>query len=104
MATHRKIMKDEYGPAMNWYRCAMQNLNLEDEKNANLDPILHGPSLMIVARDDPLSNALAVKAMKVNAENLKVVEISSGHWVQIEKKDEVNTTLEEFFQGVDEEL
>jgi soluble epoxide hydrolase/lipid-phosphate phosphatase len=50
---HRRIMKDEYGPATNWYRCAMQDLNLKDEEDAKLDPKLEGPVLMIVAKGDP---------------------------------------------------
>jgi hypothetical protein len=24
MTTHREILKDEYGPAMNWYKCTIQ--------------------------------------------------------------------------------
>ncbi|KUJ11476.1 putative epoxide hydrolase [Mollisia scopiformis] len=100
MATHRRIMKDDYGPAMNWYKCAGQDLNLPDEQNGQPDPKLDMPALMIVAKEDPLSNALAINAMREHVTNLKVVEYKSGHWVQIEKKDEVNSTLEEFFRSL----
>lgn len=104
LATHRKIMKDEYGPAMNWYRSAMQNLNLKDEEETRPDPKLEGPVLMIVAKEDPLSNEMAINAMKDYVANLKIVEIESGHWVQLEKRDEVNATLEEFFGGLREKM
>jgi soluble epoxide hydrolase / lipid-phosphate phosphatase len=101
---HRRIMKDEYGPATNWYRCAMQDLNLKDEEEAKLDPKLEGPVLMIVAKGDPLSNVIAINAMKDNVESLKIVEFNSGHWVQIEKREEVNATLEEFFKGLEKKV
>jgi soluble epoxide hydrolase/lipid-phosphate phosphatase len=42
MATHRKILKDEYGPAMNWFKYAIQNLNLKDEQEVKPDPKLEG--------------------------------------------------------------
>jgi len=94
-------MKDEYGPAMNWYRCAMQNLNLKDEQEAKPDPKIEVPVLMIVANEDPLSNAMAITAMRENIANLKVVDIECGHWVQVEKPEEVNTALEEFFRSAE---
>lgn len=92
-------MKDSYGPAMNWYRAAMLNLNFQDEEGINTK--LEGPVLMIVAKDDPLSNTMAIEAMKehVTLADLKVVEIVSGHWIQIERKEDVNSALEEFISG-----
>ncbi len=101
---HRKIMKDEYGPGMNWYRCAMQNLDHRDEEEEKPDQNLEGPVLMIVAKEDPLSNAMAINGMKEFVANLKVVEIECGHWLQIEKRHEVNTALEEFFKTFEKEL
>jgi soluble epoxide hydrolase/lipid-phosphate phosphatase len=41
--------------------------------------------------------------MKEYVSDLKVVGVDCGHWVQIEKKDEVNTALEEFFTSFEEE-
>ena len=99
VAIHRKIMKDEYGPAMNWYRCEMQNFNLKDEDGAGLNPNLDGPVLMAVAKGDPLSNEQIINEMKPYAVNLKIVEIQSGHWKQLEKRDEVNAALKEHFEA-----
>jgi hypothetical protein len=53
MAKHRDILKDKYGPAMNWYKCAIQNLNLNDELEVKPDPKLEGPVLVIEAMADP---------------------------------------------------
>jgi soluble epoxide hydrolase/lipid-phosphate phosphatase len=92
-------MKDDYGPAMNWYRCAMQNLNFKDEDDAGLNPNLDGQVLMIVAKGDTLSNDMVINAMKEFVVNLKIVEIKSGHWVQVEKPDEVNTALKGHFES-----
>lgn len=104
MTMHRNIMKDDYGPAMNWYKCAMQNLNLKDEQESNPNPKVEQPVLMVVAEEDPLSNAMAINAMRVDIANLKVVEIPAGHWVQIEEKEKVNSTLEEFFSSLGERI
>jgi soluble epoxide hydrolase/lipid-phosphate phosphatase len=95
-------MKDEYGPALNWYKAAMQNINLKEEEEAKLNPKLEVPVLMIEAKNDVLSNTMAIHAMKEYVSDLKVVGVNCGHWVQIEKKDEVNTALEEFFRGFEE--
>jgi hypothetical protein len=53
MATHWKILKDKYGPAMKWYKCAVQILNLKDEQEVKPDPKLEGPVLVIEAMADP---------------------------------------------------
>jgi pimeloyl-ACP methyl ester carboxylesterase len=94
LATHRKIMKDDYNAAMNWYRAAMQNVNLEEEQSANLDPNLKVPVLMGVASADPVSNEVAIQGMKQYAKDLNIVRFDCGHWIQMEKKDELNATLE----------
>jgi len=93
-------MKDDYGPAMNWYKCAMQNLNLKDEENVEIDPKLEMPVLMVVSKGDPLSNQMGIDGMKAYAPNLKTIGFESGHWIQVEKKDEVNSALEDFFKSV----
>jgi len=101
LATHRKIMKDEYSGALNWYRAAMQNVNIQDEEEAKPDPNLKGPVLMIVAEEDPISNEIAINVMKQYATNLKLVGINAGHWIQLERKEETNTALKDFFGSVE---
>lgn len=82
----------------------MQNLNLKDEQEAKPNSKVEQPVLMIVTKEDPLSKAIAIKAMREDIANLKVVEIPAGHWIQVEKKEEVNTTLEEFFGNLEEKI
>jgi pimeloyl-ACP methyl ester carboxylesterase len=100
MATHRKIMKDDYSGAINWYRCEMQNLNFKDEDGATLNSHLDGPALMVVAKGDPFSNETVINRMKELAANLKIVEIKGTHWIQLEKPDEVNVAVKEHIESV----
>lgn len=87
---------------MNWYRAAIQNINLPDE--VDISPSLPStlPVLQIVATRDALGNPLAVAEMKTLVPNLRIVELETGHWVQLEAVAEVNQALETFLQDVDE--
>jgi soluble epoxide hydrolase/lipid-phosphate phosphatase len=80
----------------------MQNLNLKDEEEAKPNPKVEVPVLMIEAKADVLSNTMAIHAMREYVANLKVVEVHCGHWMQLEKKNEVNAALEEFFRSFEE--
>lgn len=97
-------MKHDFSPAMNWYRSAMAGLNFPDETNATspLDPKIHLPVLFIESSLDPMSGGeRAIQGMQVHVPDLTVKKVASGHWVQLEKADEVNTILEEYVQGID---
>jgi len=105
-ATYHKTMRDDFGPAMNWYRAAIRGLNKEDEQTAlaagEIDAKLHLPVLMISAARDPIAGgARAVEGMRAVVDNLKVETLPTGHWVQLEKADEVNRLLEDFVVGVE---
>jgi soluble epoxide hydrolase/lipid-phosphate phosphatase len=93
-------MKGDYGPPMNWYKRAIRNFDFLDEEAAKPDPKLDTPVLMIVAKLDPLSNTMANNDMKNYAANLKFVELEAGHWVQVEKRYEVNAILKEFYKSI----
>lgn len=95
-------MKDDYHAPMNWYRAAIQNVSLEDEKTENLDPNLNARTVMVVANLDSLHNDMALENMKSYASEMSIVRINSGHWVQIEKKDDVNAALGAFFESINQ--
>jgi len=42
---------------------------------------------------------MQVQGMRPWAKDLRVVEIESGYWVQLEKAEEVNMCLERFIVG-----
>ena len=39
--------------------------------------------------------------MRPWAENMRVKELDSAHWVQLERREEVNRALQEFFDEVE---
>ncbi len=85
----------------------MAGLNVPDETSASppLDPKLRLPVLYVESSHDPTSGGeRAIQGMKAMIPNLTVKKVSAGHWVQLEKADEVNAILEEFVQGVDAKL
>jgi soluble epoxide hydrolase/lipid-phosphate phosphatase len=94
--THRKIFQDDYGPALNWYRAAIQNVNAVDEEDGRLDPQLTVPVLMITASNDPTGGPKFAEHVKNFAADLTEQQINAGHWVQLEKKAETNKAIAKF--------
>lgn len=99
-------MRDDFGPAMNWYRATIWGLNKDDEQAAldagQIDKKLHMPVFMIAASRDPIAGgATAVDGMRAVVDNMKVETLPTGHWMQLEKADEVNKMLEEFVESVE---
>ncbi len=103
-AAYKKIMANNFSPAMNWYRAAIQDLNSADEKTSGpggspVDPFVHLPVLMIATSRDPVSGGpRAVEGMRqLMKGEFKAETLDSGHWVQLEKMDEVNKILDGWF-------
>jgi soluble epoxide hydrolase/lipid-phosphate phosphatase len=70
--------------------------------SASLGPNLELPVLLITANRDMVATAAVMeKGMRQFAEDLRVKELDSGHWVQLEFKDEVNKALEDFISRVE---
>ncbi len=62
---------------------------------------LNKPVLLITATKDAVGLAsLAEGGTRPYAPDLRVKPVEAGHWVQLEKKDETNAILEEFFLEV----
>ncbi len=99
-------MKDDFDPAINWYRAMIQGLNVDDEKAAlasgQTDGKLRMPVLMLSASRDPLA-AVTESAAKMGqyAADLRNESLSTGHWVQLEEADKVNAILEDFVASVE---
>ena len=57
------------------------------------------PVLLLTAARDPIGTpALAEGSTRPYATNLKVQEIDSGHFLMLEKANEVNKAMEAFFE------
>lgn len=101
--THKKILDPKdggYAPPLNWYMAQMADLNDEDESSVAPERWhIQQPTLLITCSLDPIANAsMQEQGMRPFVRNLKVEKMESGHWVQLEKREEVNQTLKVFFQ------
>lgn len=94
---HRKIFQDGYEGGLDWYRARILNVGLAEEKGLDLN--LPQRVLMVVAKRDPVGDPKLAEAMKQFVPDLTWKEVDSGHWLQLEKSEEVNGALEDFFNG-----
>ncbi|RFU27301.1 hypothetical protein B7463_g9048, partial [Scytalidium lignicola] len=92
------LEKGGYGPGINWYRASLRNINEEDEKKipTSAHTLTH-PTLLIASTGYIITvTANFSEQMRPLVPDLKVESVNGGHWLQLEKADEVNKILEEF--------
>lgn len=95
-------MQGNHGPALNWYRVLVGNLNQKDELDAGLLLKLSLPVLMVTPAPSPGHLPGTGAQMNEMADDVTVKEVSTlGHWLQLETRDEVNAILKGFFQRCD---
>lgn len=101
--THRRILSKKnggFGPPLNWYKAQMGNFNTADEAEIHPERFnVHQRTLLITCAKD----VLAIPAMQEGAtrpfvKDLKVEKVETGHWLQLEKPEEVNEILKTFFE------
>jgi pimeloyl-ACP methyl ester carboxylesterase len=62
--------------------------------------VLSRPTLLVTGSRNFISSAAEfAKQMKPYVTEFEARELYSGHWVQLEKSDELNVILREFFDG-----
>ncbi|KNG88039.1 epoxide hydrolase [Aspergillus nomiae NRRL 13137] len=100
--THQKLLVGHHASALNWYRALVSNINVEDEEQARITPSLSMPVLLVCPRKSSLEMPGLEEGMRaVCAGDLVVRRVSTtGHWVQLEAREEVNRMLGEFFEGM----
>lgn len=103
MEIHKKILSSKnggHGPSLNWYRAQMANLNTEDEEEIPPERFLiRQRTLLITCGKDILAiPAMQEAAMRPFVKDLKVEKVETGHWLQLEKPEEVNEILKKFFE------
>src|SRR6266536_1854147 len=103
---HHAIFGDDYSACLNWYRRGIANLGVDDEvkllKDGKIKEKIGQDTLMIAGLKDAVSRAERARvAMSwcVEKGKLAVVDIDAGHWIMMEKKDETNRVLQDFFEG-----
>jgi len=89
-----------YAAPINWYKAALTNINESDEKEIPQENIaLKQPTLLISSTSFITVSGDFASQMKPNVPDLTVESLDCGHWIQLEKADEVNGILEKFFEG-----
>jgi pimeloyl-ACP methyl ester carboxylesterase len=110
LAIHRQIFDPKkggsgYGPGLNWYKAAIANVNLSDE--SSIPPERHHieqPTLAIFGSGDVFCvPAMNEEMTRPYVKNLKVEIVDAGHFFPLQKPDETNKILKEFFDEVQEE-
>ncbi|KAL4900704.1 hypothetical protein BDW74DRAFT_161401 [Aspergillus multicolor] len=97
--THQAIMRNRHASALRWYQALVGNINEQDETQANLDLVLSMPALMVCPQSTKLELPGVEEQMKLFAKDFTFMRVSTtGHWVQLEARDEVNFILKEFFE------
>ncbi|MBM7035264.1 alpha/beta fold hydrolase [Vibrio ulleungensis] len=77
--------------SINWYR----NLNRNWHLLANVDPIVHHPTLMIYGEKDVIPRSDSLPSF---VPNVDIVSIDCGHWIQQEKPDDTNRCILEWLK------
>ncbi|GAA5219923.1 alpha/beta fold hydrolase [Membranihabitans marinus] len=86
--------KSGFTGSINWYRNLDRNWHLL----ADINPIIHQPTLMIYGQRDPVAKSenLAEFVPKV-----EVVHLDCGHWIQQELPEETNQVILEWLKQQD---
>lgn len=91
--------QDGYKGATRWYQMMVDNSSLDAEKQIS-DVKLTQPALFIGhGEQDPMSGQ-QVQMLSEWVPGLKVQNIASGHWVQLEQPEETNKTIESFLSEI----
>ncbi|KAJ5204661.1 epoxide hydrolase [Penicillium cinerascens] len=94
----RILAQGHRGP-LNWYKAAMRGVNNVDEAEIpDADRGCHLPTLLVVSEKDYITRAdMNIATTKEYAPDLRVKNFADcGHWIQLERPDELHQLLEEF--------
>lgn len=87
-----KIIAGNYQGPTNWYRILTSGLGVEEEIQDRVDPNIHCRTLFLVGA----AESAAPPEVSPFAKDYTSKRVPSGHFVQLEAKDEVNEILEAF--------
>jgi len=105
---HRTTFGSDYSSCVNWYKRGIQNLGVEEEikslKEGEIQDRIpeNVQALMITGSKDAVCLAgWAEQAMRgvCREGQLAISHLDAGHWIMMEKSEEVNAVLENFVAG-----
>ncbi len=105
---HHKAFGNDYSACVTWYKRGIRNLGVEEEQRMlKRGEIKNGgriarDTLMITGLRDVVCGAERARtSMKASVDRgkLRVVDLDAGHWIMLEKAEETNRVLGEFFEG-----
>ena len=105
---HHKVFGNDYLACINWYNRGIRNLGVDEEKamleNGTIKNggIIGKETLMITGLKDVVCGADRARVgMRESVDRgfLRVVDLDAGHWIMLEKREETNRVLGEFFEG-----
>lgn len=105
---HHEMFGNDYSSAVMWYHRGIKNLGKEEEKEllkrGEVKEKIGKETLMINGTKDRVCDAekgrAVMQAFVENPkENLKVVDLAAGHWIMLEKREEMNRELQMFLEN-----
>lgn len=89
-----------YRGGLNWYKTQMANLNSTDEMAVPSDRRQTDKAALLVActKDYVGIPSMQEESTRMFANDLEVESLDCGHWVQLEKANEVNEILKSFIE------
>ncbi|TAQ85884.1 hypothetical protein B7494_g5794 [Chlorociboria aeruginascens] len=104
-AAHHAAFGGDYSAATNWYHRGINNIGVDEEiaevKKGKFKQKIGKETLMITGLKDPVCLAqIARSSMKGNVETgkLKMVDVEASHWIMLERKEQTNEILGDFFE------
>lgn len=97
----------DYSACLNWYTRGINNLGVDEEKEllkkGEIKEKIGKETLMVTGLKDVVCGAERGRVSmsgSVERGKLRVVDVDAGHWIMLEKVEETNRVLTEFFEGV----
>lgn len=88
--------KDGYKGAIKWYEMWMKNFFAQDEEGHE-DFKISQPTLFIVPEAD---SGMQEQMLAEWVSKLTVAKVDSGHWVHMERREEVNNAIKRFLENI----
>jgi soluble epoxide hydrolase/lipid-phosphate phosphatase len=102
-ATRAKILANGgYRGPLNWYKAAMRAVNAADEAEVpHEQKFCSLPTMLVVSDQDYVTRAdMQIPKSEKWCPQLQIETFDCGHWVQLEKPDEVTKLLKQFASKV----